>query len=58
MILKTIKLLCLALLLTATDNIAQERIKKSINSNWNFHKGEIEGFPNKKADTNWKKIYN
>jgi beta-galactosidase len=36
---------------------AQERIKQSINTQWNFYKGEIPNFPTKNADNLvWEKV--
>ncbi|MDP9046530.1 MAG: beta galactosidase jelly roll domain-containing protein, partial [Bacteroidota bacterium] len=36
---------------------AQPAIKQTINSNWEFYKGDIHGFPgNKTADNKWNKI--
>jgi beta-galactosidase len=36
---------------------AQPTIKQTINSNWEFHKGDIAGFPTKRIDSvNWEKI--
>ncbi|WP_234461899.1 glycoside hydrolase family 2 TIM barrel-domain containing protein [Pedobacter segetis] len=41
----------------ATSLKAQERIKKTINTNWNFHKGDIEDFPKNNNDIiNWDKV--
>ncbi len=54
--LKKISALCLCLLITGTTLKAQERIKRTINSNWNFHKGEIDGFPITKIKVDWEKV--
>src|SRR5450432_2879963 len=36
---------------------AQPAVKQTINSNWEFYKGDIAGFPGKKADdVKWEKI--
>ncbi len=36
---------------------AQPTIKQTINTNWDFHKGDIAGFPEKNADSvKWEKI--
>ena len=54
--LKKLSAFCCCLLLAATSLKAQERIKKTINTNWNFHKGDINGFPKTKIAVNWEKV--
>jgi beta-galactosidase len=55
--LKKLSALCLCFIITIISLKAQERIKKTINTNWNFYKGEIDGFPNKTNDKiNWGKV--
>jgi beta-galactosidase len=55
--LKKLSALCLCFIITIISLKAQERIKKTINTNWNFYKGEIDGFPNKNNDKiNWEKV--
>ncbi|HET8828746.1 MAG TPA: glycoside hydrolase family 2 TIM barrel-domain containing protein, partial [Pelobium sp.] len=54
--LKKLSVLCLSLIIANTSLKAQERIKKTINTNWNFHKGEIDGFPLTKIKVNWDKV--
>ncbi|HEX7367831.1 MAG TPA: beta galactosidase jelly roll domain-containing protein, partial [Pelobium sp.] len=54
--LKNLTLLCLGFTITLASLKAQERIKKTINSNWNFHKGEINGFPLTKIKVDWDNV--
>lgn len=53
---KIISLINLAFIVFLTAQ-AQERIKQSINTQWNFHKGEIPNFPANNADIlTWEKV--
>nr|WP_294894378.1 glycoside hydrolase family 2 TIM barrel-domain containing protein [uncultured Pedobacter sp.] len=54
--LKKLSAFCCCLIIMATGLKAQERIKKTINTNWNFHKGEIDGFPKTKIKVDWEKV--
>lgn len=54
--LKKLSVLCFCLLIAVTVLKAQERIKRTINTNWNFHKGEIDGFPRTKIKVDWEKV--
>ena len=52
---KPVLIFCLALCYAAA--FAQPTLRQTINSNWGFHKGDINGFPANQADTiRWEKI--
>jgi len=44
------------LLFCACGFLHAQSIKQTINSNWEFFKGDIAGFPTKKPDTKWEKV--
>jgi len=46
----------LSLIAIAQIAISQSRIKQSINSNWEFHKGAIDGYPANSAKVEWQPI--
>jgi beta-galactosidase len=50
------RLLLLCLLLHAFGLNAQQRIKTSINTNWQFYKGDIDGFPGKADAVKWQNV--
>lgn len=48
-------LLCVLFLMDSARS--QPRTRQSINSNWSFHKGDIQGYPaNKTAPANWQPV--
>ncbi|WP_448697839.1 glycoside hydrolase family 2 TIM barrel-domain containing protein [Mucilaginibacter sp. AW1-3] len=46
----------LLLLIFANSLSAQNRIKQSVNTNWQFYKGDIAGYPEKESNVNWEGI--
>ena len=50
-------LITLLLTFVACSTVFAQTIKQTINTNWEFHKGDIAGFPVSKPDTvRWEKI--
>jgi len=50
------RILLLVLSMPVCLSFAQQRIKTSVNSNWQFYKGNIAGYPEKAANVKWQAV--
>src|SRR4051812_37179173 len=50
------RFLLLVLITPVCLSYAQQRIKTSVNTNWQFYKGDIDGYPQKAANVKWEAV--
>lgn len=50
------RFLLLVLVTPVCLSYAQQRIKTSVNTNWQFYKGDIDGYPQKAANVKWETV--